>query len=152
MRKLSSRELFGFAFRIVGLVLAGIGAAIAIGTIVFVNRSRVATGEVIGYDVVQNAITFLQSDDNTGMLYYPRVAFVANSGERVEFRSRAGRPRRVRETGERVQIYYQSDDPRNARIAEFMNTWGAAVIVGGLGVLFLTVALLVPFGFGGSRR
>ncbi len=152
MRKMSGRELFGFAFRVVGLVLTGIGAAIAINTILFVNRSAPATGEVVGHDVVQNAISLLQSDERTGMLYYPRVAFVTADGERVTFRSRAGRPIRQRDAGEQVAVRYHTADPGDARIDQFMNIWGATVIVGGLGVLFLVLALLVPYGFGGSTR
>lgn len=151
MRKaMNPHALFGFAFRVAGLALAGIGAALAISTVLFVSRSVRATGEVVDYDVVQNAISFLQSDEQTGMLYYPRVAFVTHVGDRVVFRARAGRPTMEQPVGTRVSVLYEPSDAGDARVDRFMNVWGATVIVGGLGVLFLILGLIVPFGFGGS--
>lgn len=153
MRKpMNGHALFGFAFRVAGLALAGIGTALAISTVLFVSRGVAATGEVVSHDVVQNAITFLQADDTTGMLYYPRVAFVTHEGGRVVFRSRAGHPTKEPAVGERVSVLYAPSDAHGARIDQFMNIWGSTVIVGGLGVLFLVLALLIPHGFGGSGR
>lgn len=148
---MKGRDLLSLSFRIIGLLFASIGAIIAASTLVFVARAEPVAGTVVDYAVEQNAITFLQGGEPTGLLYYPIVEYAAGGTEQ-RVTGRTGRTSRTWEPGERLTVLVAPGDPRNARINTVFGVWGSAIILGGLGALFLLLSVLAPFGFGGVRR
>ncbi len=149
---MNPRDVFGLAFRVIGGVFLLLGSAAAVFTLVFVMRAVHVAGTVIDYEIEQNAIAFLATDEATGLLYYPVVEYRSPDGERLSVTGRAGRMRRVYEIGEPLGVLMSPDQPANARVDTVFGVWGSAIILGGLGALFVLISLLAPHGFGGRRR
>jgi hypothetical protein len=145
------KDLLSLSFRVIGLLFAAIGAAVAIWTGMFVGRAEAVPGTVIDYAVEQNAISFMRAAEPTGMLYYPVVRYATTAGETRTLTGRRGRTARTYEIGAEVPVLVSPGDPDDARINTVFGVWGSAIILGGLGALFLLLSVLAPFGFGGSR-
>ncbi|MFW5716123.1 MAG: DUF3592 domain-containing protein [Spirochaetota bacterium] len=145
------RDFLSLSFRVVGIVFVGIGAFVAVSSGVFVSRAEQVAGTVVDYAVEQNEITFLRSGEPTGILYYPVIEYSAG-GETYAVRGRSGTTDRPYDTGARVDLLVSAANPANARIDSAFGVWGSAIILGGLGGLFLLLSVLAPFGFGGTRR
>ena len=145
------KDLLSLSFRVIGFLFAGIAAIVAIYTWVFVSRAERVTGEVVDYSVEQNAITFLRSDDSTGILYYPIVEYSMAGGASYEVTGRTGRTRQTFEIGDTVGVLVAPDNPDRARLDTTFGIWGSVIVLGGLGALFLLLSVLAPFGFGGGR-
>ncbi|MFW5826089.1 MAG: DUF3592 domain-containing protein [bacterium] len=148
---MKGRDLLSLSFRVIGGLFAGLGAIVAVSTLVFVARAESVTGTVVDYAVEQNSITFLQGSEPTGLLYYPVVEYSA-AGTEHRVTGRTGRTSRTWQPGEGVTVLVSPGNPQNARIDTVLGVWGSAIILGGLGALFLVLSVLAPFGFGGVRR
>lgn len=147
-----TKDLLGLSFRVIGLIFASVGAIAAVNTTLFVGRAETVSGIVVDYAVEQNSISFLQSGESTGMLYYPVVEYPVRGGGSSRITGRSGSPNRLYEPGERLPVLVSASNPERARINTVLGVWGSAIILGGLGVLFLLLSVLAPFGFGGSKR
>jgi len=148
---MKGRDLLSLSFRIIGLLFAGIGAVVAATTIVFVLRADAVSGTVVDYSVEQNAITFMQSGESTGILYYPIVEYPRPDGGVGSVTGRVGRTSRPYEVGSSLTVLVSRRNPDEARINTVFGVWGSAIILGGLGALFLVLSVLTPYGFGGTR-
>ena len=147
-----SRDLLALSFKVVGLAFAVIAAVTAIFTLSFVFRAEPATGIVIDYSRLKNSITLMPEGDETGVLYYPVVAYRAADGVEYQLTGRSGRAERRYPVGEQVPVLFLSSNPSDARLKTLMGVWGTPVILAGLALVFLVVGLAAPHGFGGSRR
>ncbi len=146
-----SKDLLGLSFRVIGLFFAAVGVIAAVNTVIFVSRAQAVRGTVIDYAVEQNSISFLQSGESTGMLYYPVVEYPVPGGGSDRITARSGRPTPPYEPGEQLPVLVSASNPQRARIDTVLGVWGSAIILGGLGALFLLLSVLAPLGFGGSR-
>ena len=149
---MKGRDLLALSFRVIGLVFAVIAGVSAVATLIFVLRAEQTTGVVVDYSVVQNNISFMPGADKTGMLYYPVVAFTATDGAEYRLTGRSGRTSRRYPVGEQLPVLYSAERPAEGRLATLMGVWGTAIILGGLGAIFLVLGLAAPHGFGGSRK
>lgn len=149
---MKAKDLLGLSFRVIGLIFASIGAIAAVNTTVFVRRAETVLGTVIDYAVEQNSISFLQSAESTGMLYYPIVEYPASRGRTSRVTGRSGSPTRAYEPGEQIPVLVSTSNPERARINTVLGVWGTAIILGGLGAIFLLLSVLAPLGFGGSKQ
>lgn len=144
-------DLLSISFRIVAAIFIGVGATVALGTFVFVGRAVPVRGIVVDYEVEQNAITFLQGDDPGGVLYYPIVEYRVR-GEEHRVTGRAGRTDREYSIGEEIAVLVSPSEPGRSRLNTVLGVWGSAIILGGLGALFLALSVFAPLGFGGRER
>jgi hypothetical protein len=145
------KDLLSLSFRIIGLLFVAIGAVVAAATTVFVTRAQPVEGRVVDYSVEQNAITFMNSDESTGMLFYPIVEYQAEGGGVHRITGRMGRASRAYDEGTPLTVLVSATDPTDARINTVFGVWGSAIILGGLGAVFLLLSALAPYGFGGMR-
>lgn len=146
-----AHDLLSLSFRVVGLVFAGIAVIVAVSTAVFVARAQRVEGRVVENRVEQNAITFLRGDEPTGMLYYPVVEY-SSGGVEYRVTGRRGTTSRVYEPGAPATVLVSGRNPERARLDTVSGVWGSAIILGGLGALFLLLSALAPLGFGGASR
>lgn len=144
-------NLLAVAFRLVGLAFAGIAIVVAVTAGVFVAQSRLVSGTVVDFDVIDNSIRFLGGDGQRGLLYYPIVAYKLD-GIDYEVTGSRGRVRPDYEEGELVSVLVSETRPPRARLNTTMGVWGSSIILGGLAALFLLLSVLAPYGFGGSSR
>jgi Protein of unknown function (DUF3592) len=63
----------------------------------------------------------------------------------VEFRNGVGTTRRngSYQEGERVKVRYETQNPANAKIAGFWELWGLTAVLGGFGVVFVFVGIII---------
>jgi len=147
----TGKNLLSLAFRVVGLAMAVIAAAIAAFALAFVLRSDRAVGMVVDYSSVQNQITVMPRSDQTGVLYYPVIAYSTSDGIEHTFTGPSGRPNPQFQVGQDVQILISRSNAGDARLNTLLGVWGTPIILGGLAAVFLMLSLAAPFGFGGKR-
>ena len=112
------------------------------------TRHDIAVGTTAD-GAVTDLIAGSGSDGDT--VYYPRVRFVTQSGDVIEFTSSSGTSPPAFEVGEAVSVLYEPTSPGNARINSFFQLWLLPIILGGMGSVFGIIggAGLI---FGGSTR
>jgi len=108
---------------------------------------------------IERAVFFSKAETTTGTVVELRVnsgswSYRSRRGEYpiVEFAPKTGTPRRCEgvssspplyRVGERVQVYYDPEDPEDARIDSFLELWLLLVVSGGIAALALPVGALV---------
>jgi hypothetical protein len=122
--------LFGI-FLLIGLGLLGGAAYLALDTRADIGRAETAAGTVI------DLIGRRDSDGDT--IYYPHVRYLTRSGETVEFTGAVGSSPPAFEIGEAVSVLYDPAAPEEARIDSFFQLWFGAVILGGIGLVFIVI-------------
>jgi hypothetical protein len=127
-------------------VLVGVGCLIA-GVVVFfhtrafITSAKTTSGRVVRLDP--------DTDNHHNIIYHTVFTFTDDSGSPHTIRtSYAQRPQPYR-IGDPVTILYQPASPESARIRSFGSLWLAPTILGSVGVIFPTVALLA---FSAARR
>ncbi|SDX72923.1 DUF3592 domain-containing protein [Marinobacter mobilis] len=119
---------------IIKYVFSVIGIAMLVGaSLLYNNTSDFLTRAVSAQGQVVDLVLSRSSDTTT---YYPVVVFRDASGRQVEFKSNSGTNPPSYTRGERVEVLYEPGEPEAARINGFFSLWGAAIIVGGLGLVF----------------
>ncbi|MCM2324993.1 MAG: DUF3592 domain-containing protein [Candidatus Woesearchaeota archaeon] len=80
-----------------------------------------------------------------GSVYKPLVRFIDQEGEEIEFFDRTGTNPSMFMIGDKVEVYYESDNPYTARLAGSWNIFYFSFIIGGL--LFAIVGFFLQYGF-----
>ena len=82
----------------------------------------------------------------SGSTYRPVVSFRDANGNKHEFISSVGSNPPSHRKGEAVEVLYLENEPHEAKINSFMHLWFFAVLLGGLGLVFLLLGLglLIP--------
>jgi hypothetical protein len=122
--------LFGI-FLLVGLGQLGGAAFLVVDT-----RRDIAVAEKADGTVI-DLIGHRDSDGDT--MYYPRVRYVTRSGSPVEFTGSIGSSPPAFDVGEVVGVLYDPAEPEEARINSFFQLWFAALILGGIGLVFAAI-------------
>lgn len=149
---MTGRNLLALAFRIISLVFGVLAAVTTVYSAVFVARSYLSNGTVVGHSTIRNSISVMPESESTGVLYYPVVAYRDASGEERRFTGSRGRSAPAFEDGESVQVRVSTVRPDDARLATVLGVWGRAVVLGAIAAIFLLLGYAAPYGFGGLRR
>jgi hypothetical protein len=126
--------IFGGIFGLIGLVLLCVSIALAAFTASFLASATRTDGTVV-------ALTEGTSSDSSTS-WYPTVEFTVD-GKRYSFQSSTGSNPPSYKKGESVPVAYDADDPSNARISSFWSAYLAPLIVGGLGVVFTPIGMVL---------
>jgi hypothetical protein len=126
-----------------------IGAAMLLGAIaiaVVQQRFRAQALHAQGVVVEHSFSRSDSSDSGSGGTYCPVVHFNDVDGQQIEFIGGVCSRPRAENVGDTVAVLYRKGDPHDARIDSFLTRWFAAMIVGGIGGVFLMIglALVVP--------
>ncbi len=73
----------------------------------------------------------------------PTVSFTTLDGTLGEYQSSTCSTPPAFAIGERVAVYYHPQDPERARIDSFTENWIGSLIVGGIGLIFLLIGLVL---------
>lgn len=141
-------------FALIGIILIGLGAWRYQSTLSFIDTASVTEGEVI--DLVRKESTS-SSTNSSGRTrsssFAPLFRFQTASGQAIEVISGLSSNPPSHRPGDRVRIFYDPNDPYNARIDSFMDLHFMAVLLAGMGtVFFLLGGGILGFGFLRSRR
>lgn len=115
-------------FLLVGLALLAGTVWWAVSTRSFVARAAVAQGTVVALAP--------SSGSKNSTVYHPVVDYVLPGGQMIEIRSSAGSSPPAYSVGEKVEVLYLPDRPRDGRIRGVFSLWGGPLILGGLGLVF----------------
>jgi hypothetical protein len=125
-------------FAVLAGLLLVVGAGFAVWTLVFLNRSEVAAGTVIRLDDEGLA------DRRSGArMTRPIIRFTTASGARIEFAHGFASTPPAYAVGESVIVRYDQASPAAARIDSPFSLWFIPGLVGGLGAIFGTVAVIL---------
>jgi uncharacterized protein DUF3592 len=123
--------LIGGIFGLVGVVMLGVGMALAISTAAFQASAERTDGTVV-------ALTERTSTSSSGRrssAWYPTVEYTVD-GRRYSFDSSVGANPPAYAEGDTVPVAYDPADPSDAQIASVWSAYLAPMILGGLGIVF----------------
>jgi Protein of unknown function (DUF3592) len=127
-----------------GVVLLVGGAIFFVHTKRFVAGAERTTGTVIDLS--------RKTDSEGEVAYYPVVRFTTAEGRTVEFVSSSGSSPASKSEGDRVEVLYDPDDPRDAKLSGFFDLWLFPLAFGALGGIFVFFGLFAPrFGLVADR-
>ena len=135
------------ALNIIKYVFTIIGAGMLIGafflytsTSTFLKTSITAEGEVIDLLTSRSSRSSSNSSySGTSITYKPLVEFIDKEGKLYEFTTNSSSNPPSYAIGERVKVLYNPKSPHDAKIQGFFSLWGAALLVGGLGLVFFII-------------
>ncbi len=131
------------AITIIKYIFSFIGLGMLIGAFfIYKNTSDFIEKAITTNGVVVELIR-VQSSNDSSDTFSPIVAFKDQNGIEVEFTSSSSSSPASFDIGEKVVVFYEPQKPVNAKIKSFFELWGAATIVGGIGLVFG----LIGFGF-----
>ena len=106
----------------------------------FIDKSVLATGEVKGYQKREGM--------RRHVLRYPIIEFEDGKNLKQQFVAEGSLLTFRYKIGERVDIYYQPDDPQKARIKKIAPQWGDVIggfLIGILLLLYCGIVLIHSF-------
>lgn len=119
-----------YFFILIGLAMLLGAYATYSGTRSFVDRAVETEGTIVD---------LILSRSSDSRAYYPVVVFQDASGREIEFQSHASSNPASYSPGASVPVLYEPSLPEGARINSFFSLWGAATIIGALGLVFTVV-------------
>lgn len=141
-RDLRARRVIVGAFSVVAALLLVVGIVLLVSSIRFVGSSETTLGTVVEVSAEQSCKT-RDGRRECSDTYRPTVTYTTAAGEEITFTSRTSTSDWNFPVGTEVTVRYDPADPQGARLDGWFSTWGAATIVGGLGVLFAGVAVIL---------
>ena len=126
-------------FGAVGLVLCAVAWLLHHNTATFIASAGRTQGEVMRLLHVES------SKRNESGTWKPLVRFKAPGGEIIEFTPSSSSNPPAYDVGEKVDVFFDPRNPQDAMLNGFFSLWGGAVITGGIGLVFLLVAVAMLF-------
>jgi preprotein translocase subunit SecF len=134
---------FGRAFRLVAILLGAVTVILAVicGVMVvrtqaFLAASSTTSGQVIGLVPRQSCDTDDDGDRSCSTVYAPRVRFTTADGQQVVFVSDTASNPPEHEEGDRIDVRYRTNDPKDAVVDSVTGIWLGEIITGGLTAVF----------------
>lgn len=143
MNPMKNLSIIKYTFAVIGIALLLGAVAIGQHTRSFLSNAVRADGTVVALDALH---------DRGSTTYRPIIRFQTPSGT-VEFRSSSGSNPPGYTVGDTIPVLYSPAKPNEATPDEFFPLWGAATIVGGIGLVFFAIgATMVVLARRSSRR
>jgi Protein of unknown function (DUF3592) len=132
--------IIGVVFGLIGVVVLGVGTALAVSTARFQASAERTEGTVVAL----SERTSTSSGGGSSTSWYPTVEYTVD-GRPYSFDSPVGANPPAYAEGDTVPVAYDPADPSDAQIASFWSAYFAPMVLGGLGIVFtpIGVALLV---------
>jgi len=129
-------KLFKIIFGLIGIILLSVAVWLFTDTSEFIDNASSTTGQVT--DLLAH-----RSDSSSSPTYAPEVEFSVD-GQIYSFISSSSSNPPAYDLGEQVEVIYDPQSPgSDARINGFMSLWMAPLIVGILGLVFASIALVM---------
>ena len=126
--------------KIIKYIFIAIGGGMLIGTYYLYNST---TDFIDKATEAQGTVVELIESYSDGVTYRPRVEFTTESGTLINFVSTTGSNPPSFQAGETVTVLYLAENPMEAEIKSFFSLWGAVVILGSMGAIFLLVGTVI---------
>ena len=104
----------------------------------FLTKAKAVNGKVI-------ELVALSSINNNSMTYSPVFQFTDQSGKTHTIQSASSSNPPSYEVGEEVKIFFNPENPNEAKLNEIFDLWGASIILGivALGSMFLSSIVFI---------
>jgi len=137
---MSTDLTLGIVFSLVGGLLALIGVFLFIRTRIFIGNAQEVKGTVI-----QMVYSRTSSSSGSGGGYAPVYQFRTLDGQTIMIQdSLSSNPPRF-QVGQEIDVLYESGNPQKARINKWMNLYFVPVLLGGIGLIFGGVGMVIVF-------
>ncbi|MGO1975242.1 MAG: DUF3592 domain-containing protein [Propionibacteriaceae bacterium] len=141
-KDLRARKVIVGGFSIVAVLLLLAGAVVLVFSIRFASASETTLGTVVEVSARQDCRT-RDNRRECSVVYRPTITYTTAAGAEVTFTSNSATSDWNFPIGTEVNVRYDPANPQGARMDGWFSTWGAPTIVGGLGVLFAVVAVIL---------
>lgn len=128
-------RLIAVIFVGVGALCLCIGIALAAHDAWFVHKAIHTFGRIVDFDE--------STGDDGSVTYHPIFVFLDQSGNEHGVHSHSGSNPPGFDVDDTVPVLYSPGQYDGARIDTFFQMWGGETIVGGLGIIFLIVGILL---------
>ncbi|UCF38969.1 MAG: DUF3592 domain-containing protein [Acidobacteriota bacterium] len=124
----------------VGVILLSITFYLHSARQAFIGSSLSAEGLVVGFEERAGSRT---SSGKSLNAYAPIVTFTSKSGAEVTFtEATAGSGSGIKK-GDTVEVFYDEENPQDAKIATFFYLWAAPIVIGAIGSAFSLVGVIL---------
>lgn len=134
---MSSELIIGIVFSLVGFLLLVIGLFILMRTRLFISKSQEVKGTVTHL--------IASSGSEGGTVYAPVFKFTTIQGQVIEVEEKVASNPPQFSQGQIVDILYDPENPRHARVKKGFNLYFVPILLGGMGIIFggIGIVLLV---------
>jgi len=136
-------KVLGMTFSSIGFVLLIVTGILGLNTRSFLEVAEKAEGSVV--DLVRKRSTNSSSSTSRSYVFHPVIQFETANGESVEFESNVGSNPPAFQTGQSVNVLYNSEQVNQARIDSFWDLWLLAIITGLNGSVFFFIGMLLIY-------
>jgi len=137
---ISVERLVGLIFTCIGLILFTVGLVVYINTLNSLQGTIASHGRIVSCRMQRS----VSSDKSVSYLCQPTVRFRTTAGQQVDFVSSVSSS--TFHGDEDVSVQYHPSHPRDALISSFMDLWFVPLLLGGMGLIFTVVGLLLLVG------
>ncbi len=131
-KKSSPLRIIAIVFSIVGLVFLITSFVISIPTYLFVNKAVKTYGVVVDFQI----------KTTRGTTYHPIVRFKTAAGKEIQYISWVGSSPPAYQKGEKIEIFYNSDNPHEVKINSLLSLWLLPIIFTPIGGIFFLLGIL----------
>ncbi|MBL8090909.1 MAG: DUF3592 domain-containing protein [Anaerolineales bacterium] len=123
----------------VGFLLFGMAVIMYVRIRLFLKTAQAVKGTVI------EMVYRRKSTSNRGGGYLPVYRFRTLDGKKITAKDSLSRNPPQFQVGQEVDVLYNPENPHNARINKWLNLYFLPVLLGGLGLLFGGIGVLIVF-------
>lgn len=138
---MSTELTIGIVFSLVGGLLAMIGVFLFIRTRIFISKAQKVKGTVI-----QMVYSRSSSSSGGGGGYAPVYQFRTVDGQTIVMHDSLSSNPPQFQVGQEIDILYDPANPQKARINKWMNLYFVSLLLGGMGLIFGGVGVVLLFG------
>jgi hypothetical protein len=132
---MGSNVIVGVVFVLVGGLLAAIGLFLFIRTRMFISRAQEVKGTVV-------RMVYRHSSEGGGG-YSPVYQFRTYNGQTIEVQDSLSSNPPMFHEGQSIDVLYDPENPQKARIKKWMNLYFVSILLGGLGLIFGGVGVVL---------
>jgi hypothetical protein len=136
---MSTDLTLGIVFSLVGGLLALIGLFLFIRTRIFIGNAQEVKGTVL------QLVYSRSSSSSSGGGYAPVYQFRTIDGQSITIQDSLSSNPPGFQVGQEIDVLYESGNPQKARINKWMNLYFVPVLLGGMGLIFGGVGIVIVF-------
>jgi hypothetical protein len=136
------QKFFGVLFAVAGCIFLAVGILSCLGTVMFLQNAVSVPGKVTALESVRSR----NSSGRSSTSYHPVFAFNDTQGQSYTIKSETGSYLSFvsfYSVGEKVNVLYASNNPKNSRIDTWLDLWLRAAVTSFVGAIFLLVGIAV---------
>jgi hypothetical protein len=128
-------------FMVLAIILLVCGGTWTWKTTSFISSARQAVGKIEGYEQKKSTKRSRSGGTRRTTTHRPRFTFQDDQGREHKVTSSVGGSKGAFKVGEEVEVLYDPQNPTDARINTFIQMWLGPLVIGGVGLVFLSLGV-----------